>query len=61
MPRLKTARKLSDQGVAKTLYLKFGTVRKAERKAKSQSLSLSAYVERLLSRELEEKGSAEAA
>lgn len=61
MARPKKARKPREQGVAKTLYLRLGVVQDVEREAQREDLSVSAFVERLLVRELNELKAARSA
>jgi len=55
MPRPKKVRKMADQGIAKTLWLRFGTVRDAEREAARDLVSLSVLTEEALRREVERR------
>lgn len=60
MNRPRRLRKASEEGVPKTLYLRRGVVRRAEREAAREKLSLSAYVDRVLAKELDESEAARA-
>ncbi len=55
MPRPKRARKLSEEGIAKTLWLRLGTIRRAEREAQRGGTSLSVFAEEALRREIERR------
>ena len=55
MPRIKRARKPSEEGIAKTLYLRRGVVKRAERAARQEDSSLSAFVDRVLAAELDRR------
>lgn len=61
MARPKKARKASEQGVAKTFYLRFGVVQDLEREARRADTSASAIVEQLLVEGLEQRKAARAA
>ena len=55
MSRPKKVRKMADQGIAKTLWLRFGTVRDAEREAARDLVSLSVLAEEALRREVDRR------
>lgn len=61
MPRVKKVRKASEEGRATTLWLRRGTVRRAEAEARKERLSLSQFAERALQKELEARSPAVAA
>ena len=60
MTRPKKSRKASEERMPKTLYLRRSVVRRADRVASREKLSLSAYVDRVLAKELEESEAARA-
>lgn len=53
MARLKKARKPSEEGIPKTLYMRRGIVARAQRQARREVLSLSAFVEATLREKLD--------
>lgn len=60
MARPKKPRKPSEQGVAKTFYLRFGVVQDLEREARRDNLSASAVAELLLVEGIEKRRAARA-
>lgn len=60
MARPKKPRKSSDEGIPKTLYLRRGTVKRAEREARKEETSVSALVDQLLADEFARRDAAAA-
>lgn len=61
MARLRKTRKLGEQGVATTLYLRLGVRREAQREAEREGASLSVFVNTLIQKEIDRRKAAQSA